>query len=374
MAWLVYDRAAPASAAATASSAASETDHRAGASKSNSRSPGAARRSAQETDEDLDEESEPSATMRGTSSRSHGRLPQPGKRGSILDAGDPCEPLVEPIIPAAYERVTSANVTVAWPAEVKVSEPTSLGYTIAGLLEEAAIATGTEPREQLTVFLHGSRDDLHLATGTPEWATGVYDGAVHLVAEPSVDFGVRVATMRHEVMHAQLHAGVGCMPAWFNEGTAQYFSGRPPVDSWMTLLKQREPFDFDALSAPTIVEVPKEDASKLYAQSLAMVLFELDGSNGGLQEVVQSLHDIDASDPRRRARTLWKIRNPGVGPADVRASLAKRIFGVSSERDLDGLFDGRVCCTGDRRINELSCRSAPPGSEAAPTGARCRRY
>ena len=283
-------------------------------------------------------------------------------------------PLVEPTVPAEYERVTASNVTVAWPAGVKVLEPTSLGYTIAGLLEEAAIATGTEPRERLTVFLHGSRDDLHLATGTPEWATGVYDGALHLVAEPSTDFGVRISTMRHEVMHAQLHAGVGCMPAWFNEGAAQYFAGRPPLQTWMTMLKEREAFDFDALAAPTIVEAPKEDASKLYAQSLAMVLFELDRSKGGLQAVVASLHEIDASDPGRRARLLWKTLNPGVGPGDLRSALAQRIFGVSSERELDGVFDQRVCCSGGRRIDDLSCRAAPAGSEAVTSDERCRRY
>ncbi len=374
MAWLARDRALSANAAASATSAASDADQRESDSSRGERSKGGTRRDVQESDRDLDEETAASAPVRPSISKHRARLPQPEKRGSLLDTSDPCEPLVEPTVPAEYERVTASNVTVAWPAGVKVLEPTSLGYTIAGLLEEAAIATGTEPRERLTVFLHGSRDDLHLATGTPEWATGVYDGALHLVAEPSTDFGVRISTMRHEVMHAQLHAGVGCMPAWFNEGAAQYFAGRPPLQTWMTMLKEREAFDFDALAAPTIVEAPKEDASKLYAQSLAMVLFELDRSKGGLQAVVASLHEIDASDPGRRARLLWKTLNPGVGPGDLRSALAQRIFGVSSERELDGVFDQRVCCSGGRRIDDLSCRAAPAGSEAVTSDERCRRY
>jgi hypothetical protein len=357
----------------TSGGAITEGDRRVTASRPSARAGTTARRPVQETNEDADEESNASAPVRAPG-KSHGRAPQPGKRGSILDTSDPCEPLVEPTIPTAYERVTAANVTVAWAPDVKVTEPTSLGYTIAGLLEEAAIVTGTDPRDRLTVFLHGTRDDLHLATGTPEWASGVYDGAVHLVAEPSVDFGVRVATLRHEVMHAQLHAGVGCMPAWFNEGAAQYFSGRPPVATWMTMLKERDTFDFDALSVPTIVEAPKEDASKLYAQSLAMVLFEVDRSKGGLAEVVHELQEIDVSDPRRRARTLWKTRNPSASAADVRATLAKRIFGVASERELVSVLEGRVCCTGERRIGDLACHAGDASEAAQSADARCRQY
>ncbi len=298
--------------------------------------------------------------------------PAPSKRGSLLDTSDPCEPLVEPDVASELERVTAASVTIAWPQDVPVSETTSLAYTIAGLLREAALLTGTPPRQRLTVFLHGSRDALHLATGTPEWVSGVYDGAVHLVADPGRDFGVSISTLRHEVMHAQLHAGVGCMPAWFNEGVAQYFSGRPPVQTWMSMLKNREELDFDGLGVPTIVEAPKEDASRLYAQSLAMLLYTLDrAGEGALPDVVHDLHEIENADPRRRARLLWRARHPSTTSAEVRAALGQRMFGVASERDLQQLLAGPVCCAGDQRIAELSCRAAPEGN--APR-SRCRPY
>ena len=140
------------------------------------------------------------------------------------------------------------------------------------------------------------------------------------------------------------------------------------------MLRGRETFDFDALGIPTIVEAPKADASKLYAQSLAMVMFELDrAGDGGLPEVVQALHAIDASDPRRRARTLWRTRNPSASPADVRASLAKRIFGETSDRELGDLLDGRFVApaTANQRAR---CRASEAVDAGAPGDARCKQY
>lgn len=298
----------------------------------------------------------PMTTRAAQKRRPSGALPRPGKRGSILDTADPCEPLVEPGVPASFQSVHASGMTVAWPPSVEIAEPTSLAYVVAGLVEEAAQLTGTDPRDALTVFLHASTEDLHLATDTPEWTTGVYDGAVHVVAEPRVDFGVRLVTLRHEVMHAQLHAGVGCMPAWFNEGVAQYFAGRPPTRAWLEFLKTRASFDFDALSVPTIVEAEKEDAPTLYATSLAMLLFEIDRRTGGIPRIVDALQASAERDPRRRARSLWRDQNPSTTSSDVRDVLARRLFGVSSERDLENALGGQVCCTGERRLSELACR------------------
>ena len=302
------------------------------------------------------------------------RPPQPGARATFLDAADPCEPVVEQAVPASFRQVTEADVTVAWPPDLVVHEPTSLAFTVAGLIREAAIATGTEPRERLIVFLYASREELHLATGTPEWASGVYDGALHLVEEPTVDFGVRVSTLRHEVMHAQLHSGVGCMPAWFNEGAAQHFAGRPPVATWISILREGAPFSFDALSVPTITDAPKEDAPLLYAQSLAMLLFVVDRTTERtLADVVHALHEIEQPDPQLRARALWKTLAPAASAADVRVSLARRLFGPVPELELDALLAGPVCCSGERHLSDLVCH-ATSDEAATHEGARCRPH
>jgi hypothetical protein len=204
------------------------------------------------------------------------------------------------------------------------------------------------------------------ATGTPR--VGDRLTARYLVAEPSTDFGVRISTMRHEVMHAQLHAGVGCMPAWFNEGAAQYFAGRPPLQTWMTMLKEREAFDFDALAAPTIVEAPKEDASKLYAQT----------STGAIRaSIARRWRASRGGEPSRMTPAIpggafaVEDTEPGVG-GDQCSALAQRIRRLERAR-LDGVFDNG-CCSGGRRIDDLSCRAAPAGSEAVTSDERCRRY
>ncbi|MFT3698739.1 MAG: hypothetical protein QM831_36670 [Kofleriaceae bacterium] len=50
---------------------------------------------------------------------------------------------------------------------------------------------------------------------------------------PHQDLGVMLGTLRHEAMHAQLHAGAGCIPAWLDEGLAQQFGHSVPVDEWL---------------------------------------------------------------------------------------------------------------------------------------------
>lgn len=300
--------------------------------------------------------------------------------GALLDSVDPCEPISEPAIPAELERVKAENVTVAWPPEMAAFEPLSLAHAVAGLLEEAALVTGTPRRNKLVVVLHASRDELQLSTGTPEWASGVYDGFVHVVNEPHTDFGVRIPTLRHEVMHAQLHAAAGCMPAWFNEGTAQYFSGRPSGAAWIKMLREHADFDLDALSVPTIVESPKEDAERLYAQSLAMVLYVVDRSGeDSLQDIVQELQDNGALDRRQHAKQLWRALHPNIDARAIRASLATRLFGAHEATDLESWLQGPVCCSGERRIADFRCRpdAAPPfdrTSEPTPASGRCTRY
>ena len=108
--------------------------------------------------------------------------------------------------------MTADDVTVAWPLGVEIAEPTALAHVAAGLLEEAAIVADADRRAKLLVVLHPTVEDLRETTGAPKWASGLYNGAVHIVAIPGREFGVRIETLRHEIMHAELHAAAGCAP------------------------------------------------------------------------------------------------------------------------------------------------------------------
>ena len=302
-------------------------------------------------------------------------------RQSTFDASsyhtaDPCTAPSEPVIPSTFETITSANITVAWdPAEVvgpydAPFRPVALAFTVAGVLEEAAQLTGTDRRETLTVIVDASLEDFQTRNKTPTWVTGLYDGAaVHLAAKPNADLGVVMSTLRHEVMHAQMHATIGCTPFWFNEGMATYFAGATPTREWVMMMRTGEPFDMTALGAPAILDVKAEDASRMYAVSLAMVLYIVHHAGEvGLREAVrlaQSAESIPA------ALDLWNRTRPNVDYRAVLDSLAQKVFELPLGPELDAIVRGPLCCHNLRTPADLACR-AP----AAETTRReiCRRY
>jgi hypothetical protein len=135
---------------------------------------------------------------------------------------DPCTAIEDPEIPPGYEQTTADGNTIAWsratppgPAD-RPLRPLVLARLVSALLEEAADATGTTARTSLVVIVYPSRDDFRAGAHAPAWSAGLYDGGVELPASAMADLGVDMETLRHEVMHAQLHLAVGCMPVWFN--------------------------------------------------------------------------------------------------------------------------------------------------------------
>jgi len=287
------------------------------------------------------------------------------------DTIDPCTPVHDDAaIPAGYESVTAQDVTVAWqPVDPRAAgdndalfQPAAIAYLIAGVLEEAAALTGTPRRDHLTVILYPSHDDFLVRNHAPAWSSGLYDGrAVRLAIAPSADLGVPVATLRHEVMHAQLHAAVGCMPAWFNEGLAMYFASRPPIGGWLRVLRGRDGFDLTTLHGPTLADLTRERADLAYAQSLAMVLFVAqagDAGDAGLRTAVQAARA--AALQGRPDADLWDRVAPGAGTQAIIEALARRMFGVPPGPALDAILDGAVCCWGTRTLRAFGCRGAPP--------------
>ncbi len=281
-------------------------------------------------------------------------------RVSFSHAADPCRPVPTPDLPSDYPRVTVHGVTVAWPpGDAPLPEPTGFAYMVVGILEEAALLTGTPRRAETTVIVYATNEHFHALSGAPSWADGLYSGAVHLPAFPARDVGVKMATLRHEVMHAQLHSAVGCMPLWFNEGLAMRFGGRPPRREWMRMLRGHRTIDFGALEVSTIDELGKPDVDLVYAQSLAMVLsVEERSPEDAIEEAVS---DLAVRRPRREdALRLWGRVRPGVTTEDLLSSLARRIFGMPAGTALYTLFrEQAVCCSGTARIATLRCHGGP---------------
>jgi hypothetical protein len=288
---------------------------------------------------------------------------------------DPCTELSELAFPAdfpaGFEIHVEQGVTIAYVPGAPALGPTdaplrplSLAHLVTGLLEEAAQLTGTPRRAELTVIVYPSRDEFHTATKAPRWAMGLYDGAVRVPADPYGELGIVLATLRHEVMHAQLHAAVGCMPVWFNEGAAMYFAGTAPARDWLAMLRAPAPLELPLLELPSLDERATPQVDRLYAQSLAMILFHAERAGGpGLVAAVAALADANRAS-QRDGLALWSRLHPRTDHTAVLDSLARRIFGVPPG-ELGAALDGAICCHGLARATELACRATAPRSGRA---------
>lgn len=290
----------------------------------------------------------------------------------VRHSADPCTAVAEPRIPEGFEVQTVGEITVAWAAIDPARRgpldrpfsPAVLGHVVAALLDEAAALTGTPRRARLAVVVYAGRDEMLADSRAPRWAGGLYDGgALRLPAQPREDLGVALTTLRHEVMHAQLHAGAGCMPVWLDEGLATYFGGRAPMREWASMLRRPEPFDLAVLEARGIDEASPERARRIYAQSLAMIAFLIEsGGEGGIGGAIRALREAQAISPRE-ALAVWQRLKPGTGSHAVLEALAKKLFRVPLGGDLDRTLAGPICCAGLYDVHELTCRggAAPPG-------------
>lgn len=327
---------------------------------------------------------EAAARVGATTASPQGALRARAQHLGLGDGVDPCEPLVEPSVPSGFESVATDGVTVAWPPAVDIAEPTLLAHVVAGMLAEAAAAMDADPRAHLVVLLYPSLDELRAATGAPKWAGGLYDGAVHVEVSPNRDFGVRIESLRHEVMHAAMHVAVGCTPAWLHEGAAMWFAGRPPVDGWTRWIREGVSVSFASLAVPTVADDGDgrdHDVELAYAESLAMVLYAKEHAvDQRLDAIVNVLREAPAEGARARAESLWTSLHPGVTEEDVRAWLARRVYGNDAPTALHHRLEPRLdhrlgapeprapgasgfCCWGHRRIGTFACREAtpPPG-------------
>ena len=304
-------------------------------------------------------------------------LPAPSEPPELRghDTIDPCTAGFEPELPADAEVVIAHDITLAVlplddrgrgsiDGKPRTSEttlqPTSVAYLVAGLLEEAATLTGTTRRERLTVIVYPTQAELLARTHAPPWARAIYDGgAVRIALDPSADLGIAVPTLRHELMHAQLHAAVGCIPAWFNEGLAMYFAGRPPARTWVRMLRSPEAFELVPLQAPTLSDLPADRADRAYGHSLAMLIYLVEhGGEAGIRAAVRTVLAV-TDQTRRPVIDLWERLYPGVTPRAVLDSLTRRVFGVPPGPELDTMLQAAVCCRGMRNLAGFACHGAP---------------
>ena len=122
------------------------------------------------------------------------------------------------------------------------------------------------------------RDQFSAITGVGHWAGGVYDGVVRI---PLGDFSrerrALERALRHELVHAFVRSLAGTeVPAWLNEGVAQWYEGQPG-DRALAIQDARarlagsalEPLA--ALGGSFALWTDEERIARAYAQSLALI-------------------------------------------------------------------------------------------------------
>jgi hypothetical protein len=240
-------------------------------------------------------------------------------------AYDRCnEPLPERVSPPeGLDVVTLERVSVAFDrALLSTAQARALGADAEEALREAADLVGWPAREHLLVVTHASREEMAEALGLPDWPGAAYDGAVHVVA------GEHERALRHEIMHAQLHAAAPCVPYWLDEGLASYFEREPYHRAWrwLSMIHLHTWIPFASLAEllardEGIEEMSASDVGLLYAQSLAMV--SMLAEEGGPSAVERAVARSREGVPRHMA---WELAMPDVGGEELLAHLARRLF------------------------------------------------
>lgn len=282
------------------------------------------------------------------------RVPTAQPPPPVLDSLDPCRPVEEPELPDTFEtRQIANNITLAWHVDPEVKlRAAVIGRVAQGIAEEAAEATGTTPRDHLTVVIYASISEFHDQTHAPPWSAGLYDGAVRIPYQAGHELGIAVRALRHEIMHAQLHAGIGCMPTWFDEGIATYFAGDPDVHELFGLLREGGLYEPEALGATGIADLNAREPSRVYAQAVAMVMYAID-HDGDLRTLVATYR---AAPDTHRAE-IWQHWFPDGRTATITDFLARRLFGQAPGPAVDAILHGTVCCAGTGAFETLACRA-----------------
>jgi hypothetical protein len=197
------------------------------------------------------------------------------------------------------------GIALRWFGEaLQADQASRLVERMDGIREEASRAAGAPVRRHLDVFVYPDLDALHAATCSAKWMGGAFDGArIHLVRTEEAT-GVNLRIARHEIMHAEIHELVPEVPAWLNEGMAEWFSTPDPRASllrWRELIvKNRTCIPFSSMLA-TLQDFEASDADLAYAQSVAMVEYLV--AAGGPEAPRRALRFLAQGGDRSRALT-----------------------------------------------------------------------
>lgn len=143
---------------------------------------------------------------------------------------------------------------------------------------------GMRPRRPITVSVWDAQVFDKQFAGLFRYPTaGFYGESIHIRGGTRVDPRL-VRVLNHELVHASFHAEApsAVLPAWFNEGVAEWFEAQATGHTGLTgaqvgylqkLARGGALFGFDQLSAPSFASLGPNGASAAYLQSHAFIDF-----------------------------------------------------------------------------------------------------
>jgi hypothetical protein len=141
---------------------------------------------------------------------------------------------------------------------------------------------GLRPRRRIEVEVYDAAIfDARFAALLPFPAAGFYGGIIRVRGDVRVTPQL-TGTLHHELLHAALDAEAPSLavPAWLNEGLAEWFSARvagrpalgPAARAALADAADRDALlPFDALARPTLVALAPDAAPLAYLQAAALV-------------------------------------------------------------------------------------------------------
>jgi hypothetical protein len=129
-------------------------------------------------------------------------------------------------------------------------------------------------------------------TRAPEWSGGQYDGRIRVpVAGAALKPELFKRVLTHELTHAMLASlAPRGIPAWLNEGLAQYFDGTDPQGARQRLRAHGRPVALKSLEAG-FSRLNEADAQVAYDESLLAVLVMFDRPGFGWTRLLRTLAD-----------------------------------------------------------------------------------
>jgi hypothetical protein len=212
------------------------------------------------------------------------------------------------------EKDFSRDVASHFSVKYEGREKIVAGRIILRILEDAYGEVGRAlsyyPDHEIAVILYSSRQ-FQDVTDAPGWSGGIYDGKIRI---PIGGIENETPGLRKLLIHEYTHAAVRSItprrvPAWLNEGLAQYFEGREVGSPQKEMLRQLA----QAGKVPVLSELEGSflglsgpQASYAYLISLSAVSHMVD--RYGMYRVKMVLEELSAgADPSRAVNNALLI-------------------------------------------------------------------